>query len=86
MTDPAEETLPFAGRRQFEGLEDEGRVLVRRVERVREDYAARMVAHREGLAAITRAIGWKFSSHRTDRAPEMALLALYMALADELRA
>ena len=33
--------------------------------------------HREGLADIARAVGWSFGYHRTDRAPQLALLALH---------
>ncbi|HUI16665.1 MAG TPA: DUF58 domain-containing protein [Alphaproteobacteria bacterium] len=80
LGDPAEETLPFAGRTRFEGLEGEGEVLVRRVDAVREAYVARRTAHRAGLAAIARAVGWNFTTHRTDQPPEGALLALYAHL------
>jgi uncharacterized protein (DUF58 family) len=80
VLDPAEETLPFAGRTRFEGLEGEGDVLIRRVEAVRQDYIARMEAQRDGLAAIARAVGWDYVAHRTDRPPESALLAIYARL------
>ncbi len=40
VLDPAEETLPFAGRVRFEGLEREASLLISRVETVREDYRA----------------------------------------------
>jgi uncharacterized protein (DUF58 family) len=80
LSDPAEETLPFAGRTRFEGLEGEGEVLVRRVDAVREAYGARRAAHRAGLAAIARTVGWDFTTHRTDQPPERALLALYAHL------
>ncbi len=81
ILDPAEETLPFDGRVRFEGIEDGREVLISRVERVREDYAARLAAHREGLATIVRPVGWSLATHRTDRPPHTALLALYTALA-----
>ncbi|MGO8866236.1 MAG: DUF58 domain-containing protein [Alphaproteobacteria bacterium] len=87
VLDPAEETLPFVGRTRFEGLEDEGEVLVRRVEAVREAYAKELSAHRAGLSAIARAVGWDFTTHRTDQPPEHPLLALYAHLSaswDEL--
>ena len=81
ILDPAEETLPFEGRVRFEGIEERDEILVSRVETVRAEYAARLAAHREGLAAIARPAGWSFATHRTDRAPHTALLALYTALA-----
>jgi uncharacterized protein (DUF58 family) len=80
VLDPAEETLPFAGRNRFEGLEGEGEVLIRRTEAVRGAYVDRLAAHRDGLHAIARAVGWDFVVHRTDRPPEQALLALYATL------
>jgi len=82
VLDPAEETLPFEGRVRFEGLEREAPLLISRVETLRADYADRLARHRAGLAAIARAAGWRFASHRTDRSPNTALLALYTALAE----
>jgi uncharacterized protein (DUF58 family) len=81
VLDPAEEELPFDGRVKFEGIESDDEILISRVETVREDYEARLHAHREGLANIARAYGWSFLTHRTDRPPHLALLALYGALA-----
>ncbi len=81
ITDPAEETLPYDGRIRFEGLEGEAPALIPRVQDVRALYAERLAAHREGLRSLARAADWGFSVHRTDRPPETALLALWMALA-----
>ena len=83
ILDPAEETLPFNGRVRFEGLEREAPLLISRVETVREAYEAALARHREGLAAIARAALWSFGTHRTDRPPPAALLALYAALAPQ---
>ncbi len=80
VLDPAEETLPFSGRVRFSGLEGEGQPLIGRVERVREEYRARLEARRAALATIARRAGWTVLGHRTDRTPETALLALYLAL------
>jgi uncharacterized protein (DUF58 family) len=80
VLDPAEETLPFGGRTRFEGFENEGEVLIRRVEHARGDYLNRLATHQGALAAVVRRIGWQFDRHRTDRSPESALLALYMGL------
>ncbi|HYM01983.1 MAG TPA: DUF58 domain-containing protein [Stellaceae bacterium] len=85
VLDPAEETLPFAGRVRFDGFEQEDSLLISRVETVREDYAKRLAAHRQGLADIARGAGWSFGTHRTDRPPHTALLALYGALAEPRR-
>lgn len=80
VLDPAEESLPFQGRVRFAGLEGEGETLVRRTEDVRGAYAARLAAHRDGLAAIARAAGWTFAVHHTDQPPQAALLALHSRL------
>ncbi|MEQ8193489.1 MAG: DUF58 domain-containing protein [Rhodospirillales bacterium] len=80
ILDPAEESLPFKGRVRFLGMEDEGDVLFGRVEGVREDYHHTLERHHAGLEALTRSAGWTFATHRTDRSPESALLALYMRL------
>lgn len=80
LLDPAELTLPFAGRIKFEGMEDEGSLIVRRTETLRAAYIDRIEAHRAGLAAIARSVGWTFGQHRTDHPPQAALMALYTAL------
>ena len=81
VLDPAEETLPYSGRVRFEGLKGEEPWLLSRVEKVREDYIARLERQRDGLRALARAYNWTFDHHRCDRPAEGALLALYMALA-----
>ncbi|HTO85704.1 MAG TPA: DUF58 domain-containing protein [Methylomirabilota bacterium] len=85
VLDPAEEMLPFAGRVQFEGLEGEGRLLLSRVESVREAYGEKFEAHHQGLVAIARTVGWSFARTRTDSAPQTPLLALYRQLSDRDR-
>ena len=80
VLDPAEEDLPFDGRVRFEGPEREGELLVNRVESVRQRFHARMTARRETLKDIVTRHGWSFNLHRTDRPPETALLAAYLAL------
>jgi uncharacterized protein (DUF58 family) len=82
VADPAEESLPFFGRVRFEGLEAEGELLLSRVESVREAYADRFRLHREGLRALTRALGWTMAESRTDRPAEPGLLALYRQIAE----
>ncbi len=81
VMDPAEETLPYAGRIRFDGLEGEAPLLVPRVETIRPLYAERLAAHRAGISTMARAAGWGFSTHRTDQPPHAALLALWQALA-----
>ncbi|MBS7791832.1 DUF58 domain-containing protein [Roseococcus sp. SDR] len=83
VMDPAEETLPYAGRIRFDGLEGEAPLLIPRVETIRPLYAERLAAHRAGIATMARAAGWGFSTHRTDHPPHAALLALWLALAPQ---
>ena len=80
ILDPAETLLPYVGRIRFRGLEREGDTLVPRVETVRDEYARRLKAQQDGLAAICTAAGFGFGIHRTDHPPEAALLTLYAAL------
>ena len=80
VLDPAEADLPYSGRVRFRGLEGEGQTLIPRVEGVRDEYARRLKAQQEGLAAICAAAGFGFAIHRTDHSPEAALLGLYTAL------
>lgn len=82
VLDPAEETLPFAGRVRFEGLEGEAPLLVSRVEGLRQAYLARLAARTESLTDLARKTGGTFAIHRTDHPPQTALLSLYEALAE----
>lgn len=80
ILDPAEETLPFAGRIRFEGLEAEGSTLINRTENVRKDYRNRLEARREQIIALAHHHGWSFTLHHTDRPAQEALMALYGAM------
>jgi uncharacterized protein (DUF58 family) len=59
--------------------------VISRVEGIRDAYAGRFRQHRDGLQQIARAVGWSFGTHRTDRLPHLALLALHAALAPRRR-
>ncbi|HEX5078144.1 MAG TPA: DUF58 domain-containing protein [Geminicoccaceae bacterium] len=80
VTDPAEWSLPFAGRVQFEDLESDGRALIGNVDGIRERYRARLEAHVAGLHDLCRSLSWTLAGHRIDQPPEPALLALYTVL------
>tara|TARA_R110000824_G_scaffold390760_7_gene587719 strand:- start:23928 stop:24872 length:945 start_codon:yes stop_codon:yes gene_type:complete len=86
VLDPAEEDLPFTGRTEFEGIEDDIRLMVGRAERLRSAYHKRLALHQARLRDAARAINFTFATHRTDRAPHTALLALYGALTGVLDA
>jgi len=80
VLDPVEEDLPYEGRTEFEGVEGEGRLVVGRVEGLRDQYLGKLAAQREALRHLTRAAGWTFTQHRTDRPAQMPLLTLYETL------
>lgn len=84
ILDPAEETLPFAGRIEFEGAEGEGRLLVGRVESVRQAYREELGHHQAGLDAVARSFGWTLTRHMTPRPPETTLMSLYMLLCESI--
>lgn len=79
--DPAEEDLPYIGRTRFEGLEGEGTLTIGRTESLRADYQRKIAERRAQLEDLARLSGWSFITHRTDRSPQTALLALYTAIA-----
>jgi len=81
VLDPAEALLPYSGRVRFQGTEAERDQLVPRVEGIRDAYAEALQAQQSGLAALCTTAGWGFGTTRTDHPPELALLALYTALA-----
>lgn len=85
VLDPAEPSLPFAGRVRFEGLEDDGSALIGNVDGVRERYRGRVEAHRQSLRDLARRLGWTFTSHLSEHPPEPALLALYTALSTRVQ-
>lgn len=80
VLDPAEEDLPFNGRTEFEGIEENLRLMTGRAERLRAAYHARLNLHRDRIVEAARRVNFTFATHRTDRAPHTALLALYGAL------
>jgi uncharacterized protein (DUF58 family) len=85
VLDPAEEELPFAGRVAFSGPEGETELIMPRVDSIRSLYQQRLADQKDGLAALARAVGWSFTSHRTDRPPQSVLLGLWAVLAEATR-
>jgi uncharacterized protein (DUF58 family) len=77
IVDPAEETFPYSGRVEFSEPETGQMITAGRAENWRADYETRLKRHREELLAETRRLGWSFTVHRTDRAPNELLLALH---------
>ena len=83
VLDPSEEDLPFSGRTEFRGIEDDTHLLVSRAENLRAAYQQRLAAHRASISDVCRHYGWSFTTHRTDKPPQLALLALYTAISGD---
>lgn len=86
VLDPAEEDFPFTGRTEFEGIEENLRLMRGRAERLRGAYHAQLALHRNRIMDAAQRLNFTFATHRTDRAPHTALLALYGALSGPLDA
>lgn len=76
VLDPAEETLPYEGRAEFFGLNDDHRWIGDRVESLREAYQDKLLEHRTALANYAHRLGWSMTVHHTDRPASEILLQL----------
>jgi uncharacterized protein (DUF58 family) len=81
VLDPAEETLPYAGRTEFASSEGRDRVIAGRAETLRERYQERLKRHRTDLIEMTQRLGWSFVVHHTDRPAEEVVLSVHNHLA-----
>ncbi len=77
IIDPAEEDFPFTGRTRFEDARGTLSETVGRAETVAGAYRTRFRAHAEAVGLLARRLGWTHITHRTDRSPQTALVALY---------
>jgi uncharacterized protein (DUF58 family) len=77
VVDPAEETLPYAGRVEFIEPEGQGSITAGRAETWRADYQSLVANHRAALRAECEQFGWSFTVHRTDRGPTELLFAIH---------
>ncbi len=80
ILDPAEETLPYAGRTEFLSPDGSQRWIADRAESLRERYRARLLAHRAAIQETAHRLGWSFLVHHTDRPASEPLLSLLMRL------
>lgn len=80
IVDPAEEDFPYSGRTRFESPQGQDSEIFGRAERVRAAYRARFVAHGQVLAEAVSKLGWTLNVHRTDHAPQAALIASHAAI------
>ncbi len=67
VVDPAEETLPYAGRVEFHEMAGPLRFLAGKTEFLREAYAEKFRDQREALRDIAHRVGWSF--HRPPHRP-----------------
>ncbi len=80
IVDPAEEDFPYSGRTRFESPRGGVDEIFGRAERIRASYRARFTAHGERIAEEAGKLGWTATVHRTDHAPQGALIALHAAI------
>jgi uncharacterized protein (DUF58 family) len=83
VVDPAEETLPYAGRVEFQDMAGPLKFLSSKAETLRGAYAEKLAGHRAALRDLCNRIGWSFSIHRTDEPPTAALLSLHALISGE---
>ena len=83
VVDPAEETLPYAGRVEFHEMAGPLKFLSSKAETLRGVYAEKLASHRAGLRGLCNRIGWSFSIHRTDEPPTPMLLKLHALISGE---
>jgi uncharacterized protein (DUF58 family) len=76
VLDPVEETFPYEGRLEFRDPETGATWLTERAGSLRDDYRARMEAHRLLMRGFARAAGSTFAVHHTDRPASEGLLFL----------
>jgi uncharacterized protein (DUF58 family) len=82
IADPAEEDFPFEGRTLFQEPGGRREALLGRAESVREEYSARLAAHRHAIHELGARLGFPMILHRTDHAAAPTL-AMLMALVSE---
>jgi uncharacterized protein (DUF58 family) len=83
VVDPAEETLPYAGRIEFRGMTGSASFLAGKTESLREAYQEKFLAQREQVRELAHRLGWSFTVHRTDVPPLTLMLALHALIGGE---
>lgn len=83
VLDPAEETLPYQGRKEFAEISGPLKLTIGKVEGLRGAYHEKVEAHRRELSHLCRRLGWTFGVHHTDVSPHQALLSLYGRLSGD---
>ncbi|MBL8893608.1 MAG: DUF58 domain-containing protein [Rhizobiales bacterium] len=83
IVDPAEETLPYAGRIEFRDMTGPGYFLAGKTESLREAYQQKFQEQRAAVRELAYRLGWTFAVHRTDAPPLTLLLALHALIGGE---
>ena len=78
VTDPAEETFPYAGRTEFRDPETGAMITAGRAETFAEEYRRLFTARRETLGGYCRRLGWSYTTSWTDRPASEALIHVHM--------
>lgn len=77
VVDPAEESLPYAGRVEFQDMAGPLKFLSSKTEALRPAYAGKLARHRDELRDMCTSIGWTFTVHRTDASAARLLMQLH---------
>lgn len=80
ISDPVEDTFPFAGHTEFLDVDSEARLRAGEARAFKADYELRLARHRDAVREACASRGWSFALHRTDRPASEALLNLRMRL------
>lgn len=84
ISDPAENTLPYSGRTEFSGLEDEPTLELPHVQSLRADYTNLVTARARWLEQTIGRTGHTLTRHQTDMAPLPTLLALHAQMSQRV--
>ena len=83
ILDPAEMTLPYAGRVKFEGMKDALHETIDHVETVRLEYQTRIDAHVTALRDLCHRKGWHYVLHDTSAPATRAIEDIWSFLQHE---
>ena len=85
ILDPAEADLPFEGRLELQGCENEAPLLLTNARALRDQYRQRMAEHKKKLECYAESAGWFYLSHVTSEPPHQKLSQLYQYLSADPR-
>ncbi len=83
ISDPAEETFPYAGRTEFRDPESGNKLTAGRAETVAEDYRHQYLARREELTSWCNKMAWSYTVNHTDRLASEALVRVHMIMSED---